>query len=283
MATKIRTSGDVRNPHNGGKLTHWTLTQPIIDTKFEVFKHSGTFTFLGDIGNAAHLAKFGAHTPWCNYTFRGKRALHGRIYAIDVGFRKKSVATQFEKWAVGKLRAGAYPEVKFININGRQWNRDNGFRAAFNSDDIHLHYNVKPGAEAAHSRMLPDFHQQVVLGKPSGSGPAKRVDIGYVKYVVRDGDTLSAIAAKFRTSVSAIAALNKISDPNLIRAKQELKIPKGAPPSTATKVFYKVVSGDTMGAIAKRYDTTVAKIQALNGGRPKNANVIHPGETYRVK
>jgi LysM repeat protein len=44
-------------------------------------------------------------------------------------------------------------------------------------------------------------------------------------YVVKPGDTLSAIAARYDTTVSAIAALNNISDPSRLRVGQVLLIP----------------------------------------------------------
>ncbi len=44
-------------------------------------------------------------------------------------------------------------------------------------------------------------------------------------YSVRSGDTLSAIAARFRTSVSELAKANHISNPNRILAGQKLTIP----------------------------------------------------------
>ena len=46
-----------------------------------------------------------------------------------------------------------------------------------------------------------------------------------VTYTVKAGDTLSAIAIKFHTTVKAIADLNHIPDPNLISVGQLLKIP----------------------------------------------------------
>jgi LysM repeat protein len=44
-------------------------------------------------------------------------------------------------------------------------------------------------------------------------------------YRVRSGDTLSSIAARYKTTVAVLAALNKISDPRLIRVGQVLRIP----------------------------------------------------------
>jgi LysM repeat protein len=44
-------------------------------------------------------------------------------------------------------------------------------------------------------------------------------------YRIRQGDTLSAIAARFKTSVSDLARTNKIANPNLIFAGKTLRIP----------------------------------------------------------
>ncbi len=53
----------------------------------------------------------------------------------------------------------------------------------------------------------------------AGGGSPRQV------YVVRSGDTLSAIAARFNTTVIAIVQANHIEDPNLIRVGLELVIP----------------------------------------------------------
>jgi LysM repeat protein len=52
------------------------------------------------------------------------------------------------------------------------------------------------------------------------------VPVDVVTYVVKAGDTLTAIALKFGSSVKAIADFNHIQDPNLIYVGQVLKIPK---------------------------------------------------------
>ncbi len=54
---------------------------------------------------------------------------------------------------------------------------------------------------------------------PSSSHPA------VVHYAVREGDTLSSIAARFGTTVQAIADLNGLADPSLIYTGQRLAIP----------------------------------------------------------
>jgi len=49
---------------------------------------------------------------------------------------------------------------------------------------------------------------------------------GFTTYIVKAGDTLSAIAQKFETSIKKIAEASNISDINLIRTGQKLQIPK---------------------------------------------------------
>lgn len=58
-----------------------------------------------------------------------------------------------------------------------------------------------------------------VLQIPRGSSSSSQT------YTVQSGDTLSGIAQRFGTTVSAIASLNGISNPNLIYAGQVLQIP----------------------------------------------------------
>ena len=46
--------------------------------------------------------------------------------------------------------------------------------------------------------------------------------------------------------------------------------------------YYLVKTGDTLGAIAAKYHTTVANLMALNP-RITNANVIYAGEVIRIR
>ncbi|HIE11378.1 MAG TPA: LysM peptidoglycan-binding domain-containing protein [Kiritimatiellae bacterium] len=99
-------------------------------------------------------------------------------------------------------------------------------------------------------------------------------------YVVQKGDTLSAIAKRFGVSVQEIVELNDISNPNLIRAGQELTLPAYAtgvpaapqkaamPPPRARELteggVYEVQRGDTLSELAVRFNTTVRAIKAAN-------------------
>ena len=61
-------------------------------------------------------------------------------------------------------------------------------------------------------------------------------------YTVKKGDTLSAIAKKFNTTVGALVALNGIKDPNRIEVGQVLRITSKAPSADAVKIINECVA-----------------------------------------
>ncbi|HFI0147363.1 TPA: LysM peptidoglycan-binding domain-containing protein [Streptococcus suis] len=100
-------------------------------------------------------------------------------------------------------------------------------------------------------------------------------------YTVKSGDTLSGIAARFGTTVSALQSLNGISNPDKIQVGQVLKITASATSATSTSVTtYIVQSGDTLSGIAARFGTTVSALQSLNG--ISNPDKIYAGQILRI-
>jgi membrane-bound lytic murein transglycosylase D len=99
-------------------------------------------------------------------------------------------------------------------------------------------------------------------------------DVVTDRHTVRRGDTLGAIARRYRTSVDAIKRLNGLRG-NLIRVGQVLRVPSrggvetAAPPVPQPKpgetITYVVRNGDNLFQIAKTYGTTVELIKAANG------------------
>ena len=98
-------------------------------------------------------------------------------------------------------------------------------------------------------------------------------DVVTDRHTVRSGDTLGAIARRYRTSVDAIKRLNGLRS-NLIRVGQVLRVPSRggveAPPAAAPAaksgetVTYTVRNGDNLFQIAKNHRTTVEAIKAAN-------------------
>jgi len=129
----------------------------------------------------------------------------------------------------------------------------------------------------------------------------------YILHYVRRGETLSQIARRYRTTVSAIARLNRLRRVHLIRPGQRLKIPsRGAyyrsqprPQLVAEgeKLVYIVRRGDSLYRIANAFNTTIQRIKKENNlrsdvlrvgqklviqsGRPKGATVytVKRGDT----
>ncbi len=126
-----------------------------------------------------------------------------------------------------------------------------------------------------------------VLTIPNCSGPVQPPQPGgCFTYTVRAGDTLSAIAARYGTSVPAITQANNLSNPNYIRAGQRLVICAGPgstpppPPPPPSGRTYTVRLGDTLSSIALRNGTTTYELARLNG--LANANLIYAGQVLRL-
>ena len=96
----------------------------------------------------------------------------------------------------------------------------------------------------------------------------------YVYHRVRQGETLSVIALRYRTSVSRIVMANNIRKKHFIRVGQKLKIPlKGSPAgrtyaSSEASLLpggeYRVKKGDSLWLIAKKFKTNTKTIQQIN-------------------
>lgn len=69
------------------------------------------------------------------------------------------------------------------------------------------------------------------------------VTFGGTTYTVKRGDTLGAIAARFNTTVTALARLNNISNPNLISVGQVLRINGTANAPVSTPRNTPVITG----------------------------------------
>jgi tyrosinase len=99
------------------------------------------------------------------------------------------------------------------------------------------------------------------------------------EYVVRSGDTLTAIANRFGVSVADLEAANpQISDPNRIFPGQIITIPGSSP---APGPAYVVQSGDTLTAIANRFGVSLADLEAANP-QISDPNRIFPGQIITV-
>jgi LysM repeat protein len=100
-----------------------------------------------------------------------------------------------------------------------------------------------------------------------------------VVHVVRWGEHLSGIAARYGTTVQAIAVENGIANPNRIYAGQRLAIPAGAWPP-AGGFWYTVQYGDTLSGLAWRFGRNQWTIANANG--ITNPNWIYAGRKLYI-
>lgn len=96
----------------------------------------------------------------------------------------------------------------------------------------------------------------------------------YVNYKVVSGDSLYSIAKRYNITVNEIKSLNNLNS-NLLSIGQVLKIPNGS----NNYITYKVVSGDSLYSIAKRYNTSVNEIKSLNN---LSSNLLSIGQVLKI-
>jgi len=114
----------------------------------------------------------------------------------------------------------------------------------------------------------------------------------FIWHYVRRGETISTIAQKYRTTVSAVARANGLRSVNIIRPGQRLKIPgRGAVSTSAQldpnlslvpgeKVAYTIQQGDTLFSIARKFAMKLEDFLALNG--LSSEATIYPGQKVLV-
>lgn len=133
----------------------------------------------------------------------------------------------------------------------------------------------------------------------------------HVKHVIKRGDTLFDIAARYGASATAIRESNNISNPRRLKAGQVLLIPttsisgrrvaakttkkprkkaqgqrmektvakKRKQPVSVRRSSYRVRAGDTLWSIAQRFDVSVKKLRKLN---QLSNNTIRAGVLLRL-
>lgn len=121
--------------------------------------------------------------------------------------------------------------------------------------------------------------QQLTIPGTTGTPGAGTPSAGGQTHTVRSGETLASIAARYGTTVSALASANSISNPNLIRIGRSLHVqgtttPAATPPATpasgssGTQLSgqrHAVQPGETIAGIARRYGISTDDLIRWNG------------------
>ena len=148
----------------------------------------------------------------------------------------------------------------------------------------------------------PDYIEAgQVLRIPVSAIPKPKA-VPYREYIVKKGDTLTAIAEKSGVNYLVIAAYNALSDADVIQEGQVLKIPFPLPkdtkplPSVTTSadtfsdgtqaaegsdLTYTVQEGDTLYQIARRFGVSVPYL--INRNRLCQPDKLRIGQTLILK
>ncbi|MEW5807123.1 MAG: LysM peptidoglycan-binding domain-containing protein [Acidobacteriota bacterium] len=167
---------------------------------------------------------------------------------------------------------------------------------------------------ALHRMQTPPGYPEFKVNIPAGKGELfsanfsnvpKKDRILYTRHLVQRGETLSAIARKYGTSVAAIQRVNNMGKRTLINERSYLVIPGSSyvPPDLAAqnvpasirqeekartsekypkgeRVVYRVRKGDSLFSISRKFNTDVDSLCAWNG--ISKSKILYPEEKLIV-
>ncbi len=129
---------------------------------------------------------------------------------------------------------------------------------------------------------LEDTSEIPDVEKPDKPDDGNETPEGTKVITIQKGDTLSALAIEYNTTVEELVKLNNIEDPNLIYAGNGLFVPgKENENEQSDTQIYVVKSGDTLAQIAIMFQTTVQTLAKDN--HIKNINRIYVGQRLTVR
>ena len=172
---------------------------------------------------------------------------------------------EIEKIPNSDVKVGDTVKVKF-NVDAwatgeaiPDWVKGNSYKVQEVTENRVLLEGILSWISKGDIELLPD----------AATVPDKQLE---ATHVVQYGETLSSIAYQYGTNYQTLAALNGLTNPNLIYPGQVLKVN-----GSATSNVYTVKYGDNLSSIAAKLGTNYQVLAALNG--LANPNLIYPGQT----
>ena len=163
------------------------------------------------------------------------------------------------------------------------------------------------GPDGPHRLQLPRHTVQRFMTRLADTSAGGRQRGGWVRYEIVRGDTLGAIAGRYRTSVAALKKFNRLSS-DLIHAGRHLMVPAStrridgprlgettqarigrhaeAPASgdraleERGRIRYRVKQGDSLWRISRRFGVTIADLREWN--RLSKGTLLMPGRELDV-
>ncbi len=107
----------------------------------------------------------------------------------------------------------------------------------------------------------------------------------YFWYRVRRGDNLYRLARRNKTTISTIRRMNKMTTKTILRAGRKIKLPsynkvvRRRTKKTVLASNHRVLPGESLSSIAKKYRVQVKRLKALNG---LTNPTLHPGQVLTL-
>ena len=201
-------------------------------------------------------------------------------YDEPIRYEKVEIPDATDLRVIARCSEVDYEIIKALNPELRRWC----------TPPYYPNYQVK----------IPEGKREIFVQNFSQLKPSERIT--FRQHRVRSGDTLSQIARRYRTGVSAIMQMNNIRNPRHLRAGTSIIIPipadkvkkataspkKIETPQTIPKtdesfleeIRYVVQEGDTLWDIALKYEIRVEDIRRWNNIR---GNIIRPKDELVLK
>jgi membrane-bound lytic murein transglycosylase D len=122
-------------------------------------------------------------------------------------------------------------------------------------------FEESEGEEGHVMAKTADFRKKMAPRTDRNAATARRAST----HVVKKGETLSSIAAKYDMEVGALKRVNRLKTDRIERGKRlslagyDIKAPQQAP-----KKYHRVQSGDTLSRIAKKYGKSIQTLKKMN-------------------
>lgn len=126
------------------------------------------------------------------------------------------------------------------------------------------------------SNTMDGFRRDVAAKMGKVTNTSENPESSETVYIVRAGDTLSDIGARFGADWRELVKANNIIDPNLIYVGQRINIP------TDGITIYEVKQGDTLWKIAKDIYGSGWKYRTITDANGLDGTTIHVGDTLII-